>query len=187
MAHKVILPPKKNYIPQFLKQRDINSYIFLLTCCAMKPRRSEEKHTPICILSHCWSIIFIPLKYSSDYIQGSSLWSFNWRRMMHATMHLVSYSMSYQLLLQSAKNLHVFAIAIANQPAVPAVLLFNVKGLSKYSLYQTPPTPLFSPPSTPLEYTRGLARGSHLDLHLIHLDSLVSHTWTLTCSHLDLL
>jgi hypothetical protein len=31
MAHKVILPPKKNYIPQFLKQRDINSYwsIFL--------------------------------------------------------------------------------------------------------------------------------------------------------------
>jgi hypothetical protein len=27
MAHKVILPPKKNYIPQFLKQRDINSYL----------------------------------------------------------------------------------------------------------------------------------------------------------------
>jgi hypothetical protein len=26
MAHKVILPPKKNYIPQFLKQRDVNSY-----------------------------------------------------------------------------------------------------------------------------------------------------------------
>jgi hypothetical protein len=26
---KVILPPKKNYIPQFLKQRDINSYSFL--------------------------------------------------------------------------------------------------------------------------------------------------------------
>ncbi len=26
MAHKVVLPPKKNYIPQFLKQRDINSY-----------------------------------------------------------------------------------------------------------------------------------------------------------------
>jgi hypothetical protein len=25
MAQKVILPPKKNYIPQFLKQRDINS------------------------------------------------------------------------------------------------------------------------------------------------------------------
>jgi hypothetical protein len=25
MAHKVILPPKKNYILQFLKQRDINS------------------------------------------------------------------------------------------------------------------------------------------------------------------
>jgi hypothetical protein len=29
MAHKVILPPKKNYIPQFLKQRDINSYCIL--------------------------------------------------------------------------------------------------------------------------------------------------------------
>jgi hypothetical protein len=29
MAHKVILPPKKNYIPQFLKQQDINSYNFL--------------------------------------------------------------------------------------------------------------------------------------------------------------
>jgi hypothetical protein len=29
MAHKVILPPKKNYIPQFLKQRDINSYYSL--------------------------------------------------------------------------------------------------------------------------------------------------------------
>jgi hypothetical protein len=26
LAHKVIVPPKKNYIPQFLKQRDINSY-----------------------------------------------------------------------------------------------------------------------------------------------------------------
>jgi hypothetical protein len=26
MAHKVIVPPKKNYIPQFLKKRDINSY-----------------------------------------------------------------------------------------------------------------------------------------------------------------
>ena len=40
MAHKVILPPQKNYIPQFLKQRDINSYylpetniISLRNCC----------------------------------------------------------------------------------------------------------------------------------------------------------
>jgi hypothetical protein len=30
MAHKVIVPPKKNYIPQFLKQRDINSYNFII-------------------------------------------------------------------------------------------------------------------------------------------------------------
>jgi hypothetical protein len=29
MAHKVIVPPKKNCIPQFLKQRDINSYYHL--------------------------------------------------------------------------------------------------------------------------------------------------------------
>jgi hypothetical protein len=28
---KVILPPKKNYIPQFLKQRDINSYSLTLS------------------------------------------------------------------------------------------------------------------------------------------------------------
>ena len=26
MAKKVIVPQKKNYVPQFLKQRDINSY-----------------------------------------------------------------------------------------------------------------------------------------------------------------
>jgi hypothetical protein len=37
MAHKVILPPKKNYIPQFLKQRDINSY-FSLSCLKMRAR-----------------------------------------------------------------------------------------------------------------------------------------------------
>ena len=27
MATKVIVPQKKNYVPQFLKQRDINSYL----------------------------------------------------------------------------------------------------------------------------------------------------------------
>jgi hypothetical protein len=32
MAHKVIVPPKKNYIPQFLKQRDINSYYRTRKC-----------------------------------------------------------------------------------------------------------------------------------------------------------
>jgi hypothetical protein len=26
MAQKVIVPQKKNYVPHFLKQRDINSY-----------------------------------------------------------------------------------------------------------------------------------------------------------------
>ena len=29
-AQKVIVPQKKNYVPQFLKQRDINSYYVLL-------------------------------------------------------------------------------------------------------------------------------------------------------------
>ena len=29
MAHKVIVPQKKNYVPHFLKQRDINSYYVL--------------------------------------------------------------------------------------------------------------------------------------------------------------
>jgi hypothetical protein len=37
MAHKVILPPKKNYIPQFLKQRDINSYNSASACCMAGP------------------------------------------------------------------------------------------------------------------------------------------------------
>ncbi len=27
MGHKVIVPTKKNYVPQFLKQQDINSYL----------------------------------------------------------------------------------------------------------------------------------------------------------------
>jgi hypothetical protein len=42
MAHKVILPPKKNYIPQFLKQRDINSYnpIYLRRLQSMPRKRS---------------------------------------------------------------------------------------------------------------------------------------------------
>ena len=30
MAHKVIVPQNKNYVPQFLKQRDIKSYYVLL-------------------------------------------------------------------------------------------------------------------------------------------------------------
>ncbi len=37
MAHKVIVPPKKNYIPQFLKQRDINSYYSGLNESSLAP------------------------------------------------------------------------------------------------------------------------------------------------------
>jgi hypothetical protein len=43
MAHKVILPPKKNYIPQFLKQRDINSY-FAVYECAQEPCQKYTVH-----------------------------------------------------------------------------------------------------------------------------------------------
>jgi hypothetical protein len=42
MAHKVILPPKKNYIPQFLKQRDINSYYTLLYWLCTKTTVMEQ-------------------------------------------------------------------------------------------------------------------------------------------------
>ena len=38
MAHKVILPPQKNYIPQFLKQRDIGIFIYqsaVVYCCCV--------------------------------------------------------------------------------------------------------------------------------------------------------
>jgi hypothetical protein len=43
MAHKVIVPPKKNYIPQFLKQRDINSYYQPpnLGCSSYRVRRGS--------------------------------------------------------------------------------------------------------------------------------------------------
>jgi hypothetical protein len=44
MAHKVILPPKKNYIPQFLKQRDINSYYFL---SVLEP---QQEHTRFAVV-----------------------------------------------------------------------------------------------------------------------------------------
>jgi hypothetical protein len=40
MAHKVILPPQKNYIPQFLKQRDINSYYMMSEMRAMQNYRN---------------------------------------------------------------------------------------------------------------------------------------------------
>ena len=38
MAHKVILPPKKNYIKKFLKQRDIGIFMYLsavVYCCCV--------------------------------------------------------------------------------------------------------------------------------------------------------
>ena len=38
MAHKVILPPKKNYIKKFLKQRDIGIFMYqsaVVYCCCV--------------------------------------------------------------------------------------------------------------------------------------------------------
>jgi hypothetical protein len=53
MAHKVIVPPKKNYVPKFLKQRDIGNFMYqsavvycccvllsvLVCCCVLLPVR----------------------------------------------------------------------------------------------------------------------------------------------------
>ncbi len=38
MAHKVIVPPKKNYIQKFLKQRDIGNFMYqsaVVYCCCV--------------------------------------------------------------------------------------------------------------------------------------------------------
>ena len=38
MAHKVIVPPKKNYVPKFLKQRDIGNFMYqsaVVYCCCV--------------------------------------------------------------------------------------------------------------------------------------------------------
>ena len=45
MAQKVIVPQKKNYVPQFLKQRDINSYYVLLPYIiyVMQSRRFSQR------------------------------------------------------------------------------------------------------------------------------------------------
>ncbi len=37
-AHKVIVPPKKNYVPKFLKQRDIGNFMYqsaVVYCCCV--------------------------------------------------------------------------------------------------------------------------------------------------------
>jgi hypothetical protein len=50
----VILPPKKNYIPQFLKQRDINSYyvpethiMYFVRCCWFLKCSEEIHYVPL--------------------------------------------------------------------------------------------------------------------------------------------
>ncbi len=58
MAHKVILPPKKNYIPQFLKQRDINSYSLRFNSVVDK----TNKQSMVCF----FSLNFLYLLYAVD-------------------------------------------------------------------------------------------------------------------------
>jgi hypothetical protein len=58
MAHKVILPPKKNYIPQFLKQRDINSYYAHLIdhlFYARETQLTEKMFLLLCSLVGNWN------------------------------------------------------------------------------------------------------------------------------------
>ena len=47
MAHKVILPPKKNYIKKFLKQRDIGIFMYqsAVVYCTVLYSTDEEKHS----------------------------------------------------------------------------------------------------------------------------------------------
>ena len=35
MAHKMIVPPKKNYVPKFLKQRDIGNFMYPVLLCTV--------------------------------------------------------------------------------------------------------------------------------------------------------
>jgi hypothetical protein len=48
MAHKVIVPPKKNYVPKFLKQRDIGNFMYqsaVVYCCCLLLRVLTKKNT----------------------------------------------------------------------------------------------------------------------------------------------
>jgi hypothetical protein len=56
MAQKVIVPQKKNYVPQFLKQRDINSY-YVRQMCDKYVRATGGPHT-----FHCYFFIFKNLR-----------------------------------------------------------------------------------------------------------------------------
>jgi hypothetical protein len=51
MVHKVIVPPKKNYIPQFLKQRDINSYKRESAADSFFLHKNQLNYTILCSLS----------------------------------------------------------------------------------------------------------------------------------------
>ncbi len=50
MPHKVIVPQKKNYVAQFLKQRDINSYYTMVKNVLVESREKRfNTFMPRCI------------------------------------------------------------------------------------------------------------------------------------------
>ena len=48
MAHKVIVPPKKNYVPKFLKQRDIGNFMYQCCCVLL-----------LCVVVCCWVFLCV--------------------------------------------------------------------------------------------------------------------------------
>jgi hypothetical protein len=64
MAHKVIVPPKKNYIPQFLKQRDINSYF----------PPSKNVITSLTLGSELSSLLFVKKTCRVSLLQGGQIY-----------------------------------------------------------------------------------------------------------------
>jgi hypothetical protein len=70
MAHKVILPPKKNYFPQFLKQRDINSYIRPMSDLHLHALITEKQLFTITREKKNWSIRLSRFLLRGEKIRG---------------------------------------------------------------------------------------------------------------------
>ncbi len=75
MAHKVIVPQKKNYVPQFLKQRDINSYLLLILVGHFKQWSYiwdwKEQNTMTCYFTHDKNAPCVLSKYDKETISHS--------------------------------------------------------------------------------------------------------------------
>ena len=56
MAHKVIVPPKKNYIQKFLKQRDIGNFMYqsaVVYCCCVLLSVVACSFVLLCVVACC--------------------------------------------------------------------------------------------------------------------------------------